>query len=540
MECDCIAFREIPRSSRLFLDFLCNFSRVAAFYAFDPFQGDSFRRAAERIRGDDAVRNHVADVLLEQNRACGAGPATEQNIEKLRAGACAVVTGQQVGLFTGPSFSIYKSLTVIRVAQKLSAEGIPAIPVFWLAGEDHDLAEVNHCTVLDGEGRLYRLEDTSALPTGKQVGEVRLQENIRELRHQLATLWSAMPEAASLEALLETYEPGVTYPTAFARLLHRLLAGTGIVCLDPLDVRLAHLTTLLIGRALDEAAHLHRRLAERDRALERGRYHTQVHLRENATLVFLNVNGTRQPVRRRGDSFQVTGRGVVSRKELLEELEQHPERFSPNVLLRPLVQDTLLPTVAYVGGPAEIAYYAQAGALYDELLGRMPVILPRASFTLVPRSLRRLLAKYQLDLRDLFRPRQDVYTRMAEQRLPPELQRKLKAAEKRIERMLAELAPVIRRLDPTTAGAVETSRRKMLYQFRKLCGRVARARAARQGLLARHLEQLTSALYPHRELQERTLNFFSFLARYGLDLIPRLSQQLALPCRDHQVIYLDR
>lgn len=541
MECHCISFREIPHTSRLFLDFVYDFERVASFYSHDPFGADSFRRGAEKLSGNADVRSTVADVLAEQNRAYGAGAATEENIERLRAGrAVAVVTGQQVGLFTGPSYSIYKCLSAVRLAQQLTAEGLTAVPIFWLAGEDHDLAEVNHCVILDREHRLRRLEHRAVVPAQMRVGEIPLGENIRELLRELRSLWANSPDADALDALAASYDPRFTYAEAFARLLHRLLADMGIIVLNPLEPRLSRLATSLLRRALEQSELLQRRLLERKKNLERAGYHNQVHLRENATLLFLNVGSERQPVRRRGESFHVAGRGLLIRGSLEEELETHPERFTPNVLLRPLVQDMLLPTVAYVAGPAEVAYFAQASVLYEELLGRMPVIVPRASITLVERAWKRLLSKYHLAPRDLFQPPNAVFTQMAQQQLPRDLQRRLKTAEKKLETMLGEITPPISKLDPTLAGAVETSRRKMFYQFHKLRGKAARANAARLELLVRHQTRLSDALYPNHALQERTLNFFSFLARYGFDLVPRLAEQIQVPCRDHQVMYLER
>ncbi|MFQ5817862.1 MAG: bacillithiol biosynthesis cysteine-adding enzyme BshC [Terriglobia bacterium] len=541
MESHCISFREIPHTTRLLLDFLYEFPRVASFYPCDPFGTDIFVQAAEKISTDPVHRSTVADVLTEQNRCYEAGSATEENIERLRTGqAMAVVTGQQVGLFTGPVYSIYKALTALRLAQKLTAEGVPAVPIFWLAAQDHDLAEVNHCVVLNAKHRLHRLEHRPAAPAQMRVGEIPLGESITELRQELRSLWVNAPDTAELDTLAATYEPDVTYVEAFACLLHRLLAGMGLIVINPLDPRLNRLAAPLLRRVLEQAEPLQQRLLERKRALDRAGYHNQVHLRQNATLLFLNVDSTRQAVRRRGGSFEVVGRGLLNANALLEELNLHPERFTPNVLLRPLIQDTLLPTVAYVAGPAEVAYFAQASTLYEVLLGRMPVIFPRASFTLVDRTLGRLLTKYRLQPCDLFRAQNQVFTQMAQRYLPRDLQRRLKATEKKLEKTLAEVAPSIAKLDPTLAGAVETSRRKMLYQFHKLSAKAARAKAFRYDLLERHLGRLSDALYPERALQERTLNIFSFLARYGLDLLPRLADQIRFPCRDHQVIYLDR
>ncbi|MFQ5927211.1 MAG: bacillithiol biosynthesis BshC, partial [Terriglobia bacterium] len=267
MEPHCISFREIPHSSRLFLDFLYDFPRVAPFYSDDPFASDVFAQAAEKIPADSALRSTVAQVLAEQNRRYGAGPATEENIERLRTGrAMAVVTGQQVGLFTGPAYSIYKSLTTVRLAQKLTAEGPSAVPIFWLAAEDHDLDEVNHCVVLDPDHKLCRLEHHHpAAPAQTRVGEIRLGQHIIELQQKLRSLWRNAADVHEFDALVATYQPSITYAEAFARLLHQLLSGMGIIVMNPLDSRLSRLVAPLLRRALEQAESLQRRLVERKR-----------------------------------------------------------------------------------------------------------------------------------------------------------------------------------------------------------------------------------------------------------------------------------
>jgi len=541
MESQAISFREIPGTTKLFADYLYNPACLRPLYSYDSFDTDSFHRAAETIPQDNSLRAGVAVVLLDQNRTYGGDRAAEEQIERLRhGGAVAVVTGQQVGLFSGPAYSIYKALTAIHLAQKLTAAGLPAVPVFWLACEDHDLAEVNHCFALNRHYRLAHFQQPDTPAAKMRVGDILLGESITRLRNDLGQLWTNSPDAGALTALAATYQPQFTYAEAFARFLHKLFPGAGVVVVNPLDSRLGQLAANLVRRVVEESHVLHGRLRERQRALERAGYHTQVRLREDATLLFLNVGPERQPVRQRGEAFVVPGRGTLSKEQLLQELDTHPGNFTPNVLLRPLVQDMLLPTVAYVAGPAEVAYFAQASTLYEALLARMPVIVPRASVTLVPRKLQRLLAKYQLDLPALFQPPSALFRRMAQAQLPRRLQRRLEQTEKRLETMLAESAAALGVLDPTLPGAVETSRRKILYQFQKIRAKAAQADARRSQLLARHLAMLSDSLYPRRGLQERTVNFFSFLACYGVDLVPRLAAQVNFVSREHQVLFLDR
>ncbi|MFQ5662294.1 MAG: bacillithiol biosynthesis cysteine-adding enzyme BshC [Terriglobia bacterium] len=538
MESHCIPFTEIPHTTALFTDFLYRFSRVAAFYAYDPFNPASFSAAAAKISLEASRRSALADVLGEQNQHFGADRETQANIARLGEGrALAVVTGQQAGLFGGPAYSVYKALTAIRLAEKLTAEGMPAVPVFWLASEDHDFAEVNHCFLLDPQNQPLALYDNSAPAENTPIGELAFDASIETLREQVKRLWPR-DGVAEAESLLAGYTPGVSYAHAFARFFQRLFAGRGLVVLDPLHPTLHALSRPLFRRALEEAHNLHAALRNRDRELKRAGYHAQVRLRENGTLLFVTIDSQRWPLRRRANGFVLPGQREQPLPALLAELEAAPERFSANVLLRPVVQDWLLPTVAYVAGPNELCYLAQASVLYDSLLGRMPVVVPRASLTLVDAKVRRLLGKYRLTLADLFCGPAQVRARLAERHLPARLVGQLRAGESKIEKLLAEVAREVKKLDPTLAGATETSRRKMLYQFNKIRRKAAGAQAERKEIIDRHLGILFNALYPAHGLQERQVNFLSFVARSGPDLVSRLLEQPYFPGRDHQVIFL--
>ena len=535
MECHCIPPGEVPHTTRLFATFLDDFARVGDFYAHPPSE-EGILAAAREVAYDAAGRRALVDVLREQNEALGADGATARNLGRLASGAVAVVTGQQVGLFTGPSYSIYKALTAIRVAAQLTERGTDAVPVFWLAGEDHDLAEVNHCFWL-GRSGLERLESSAGDAPGRPVGEVRLGEGVRAVVRAAAALLEGAWAEEIGRGLEESYRPEETFGSAFGKLMARLFAGKGIILLDPLDVRLHRQAAPVYRRALEESTALVRELLARSKALDRSGYHAQVKVTERSTLLFMNLEGQRLPVRQRSGGF-VVGRAEFSANELLEAIERAPEAFTANVLLRPVVQDALLPTAAYVGGPAEVAYFAQAEVAYRRLLGRMPAVLPRASFTLVEPHIARLLKKYGLELRDVVCGRQHLRAKMEREFLSKALGRQFAAGEKAIRRLLSGLRQPLGRFDKTLLGALDTAERKMLYQFLRLRGKVARAENFRSGVLDAHQRQLTDLLYPHHGLQERTLCFLPLLARHGPALLEGLAERATLGTTHHQVLFL--
>jgi bacillithiol biosynthesis cysteine-adding enzyme BshC len=538
MESHRIPFAEIPRTSPLFADYLHNFQRVGAFYSYDPFQQESFSQAAREISLDQVRRTTVADVLANQNEEAGAGPETQENIARLRCGqALAVVTGQQVGLFGGPAYSVYKALTAIKLARKLTAQGIESVPVFWLASEDHDFEEVNHATFLEDGGGLLTLRDSASPQKDAPVGQVSFGSSIEELRRQLDDLWPSELKDEP-RRLLAGYVLGRGYADAFARLFLQLFADQGLIILDPLHPTFHALSRPLYRRALEQDGRLQSLIRERSRELDRQGYHVQVRPKDSSTLLFFILDGRRLPVRRRGSEFFLPGQGKRSLATLQDQLEAEPSKFSANVLLRPLVQDSLLPTVAYVAGPNEMAYFAQAHVLYEELLDRMPVIVPRASLTLVDPRVQRLFRKYRIGLRECLRGRAGLRALLAERMLPPRLLRRLKGTEAQIEKLLNRTATEVHKLDPTLEEASGTSRRKMLYQFGKIRSKAARARAEREGIVDRHLDILLNSLYPGRGLQERGISFLNFVVRQGQAFVPRLLEQVESPCRDHQVIFL--
>ena len=536
MERHCLRFSELPHTTKLFGAFLDHFGGVAQFYAHPPNE-EGIQSAAGELKLDASTRQAVVEVLREQNRRFGADSTTERSLDRLAAGAVAIVTGQQVGLFSGPSYSFYKALTTIGLARRLTERGTDAVPIFWLATEDHDLAEVNHCFWVTRRGHLERLEVPAPEAVGRRVGEVLLGEGVTAAVHSVGKMLEGPAADEIRQALEVAHQPGENFGSAFGRLMARLFAGRGIVLLDPLDPRLHRLAAPIYRRALEENGALAKELLARGNALDRAGYHAQVKVVEGGTLLFVNVNGQRQALRQRNQQF-VAGRMTFSIEELLEGIEKTPEAFTPNVLLRPVVQDSLLPTAAYVGGPAEVAYFAQAQVLYRRLLGRMPAVVPRGSFTLVEPHIARLLRKYRLEVRDVLHGRQHLRAKMEREFLPKELARRFSSGEKSIQRVLAGLRSPLGRLDQTLEGALDTAERKMLYQFLKLRAKAGRAEDRRTGLLDEHERALLDSLYPHRALQERAVCFLVFLARYGFSLLDELEERARLGAVQHQVLFL--
>jgi bacillithiol synthase len=470
-------------------------------------------RTARKLDYPDERRAEVSSILRGQNIALGAGEETLSNLERLKKGAVAVVSGQQVGLFSGPAYSIYKALTAIQIAEELTSSGIAAVPIFWMATEDHDLDEVRHSTWFD-RGKLVRFELPSVAETGRPVGRISLGAQIEPLVQEAAELLANQGSDLLAQYLAESYRAEETYGSAFGKLFARLFAQQGLILMDPLDPGLHKIAAPLYQHALADRDTLNEKLLQRGKDLDRAGFEVQVKVTARSTLLFHLADGVRQVVTANGGKF-LAGEKTWPREELVHMTHMEPEKFSPNAIFRPVVQDYLLPSAAYIAGPAEIAYFAQSEVVYTHLLGRMPVMLPRAGFTLLDAKANKLLRKYGLTVEDAWSGAQDLRHKMERRSVSNALAKNFERDQKQIAKMLAQLGKRIEKLDPTLKGTVERARKRIEFQIDKLRRKAGRAQDQKTGLISAHEQYLESLLYPHKGPQERELCLLPFLARWG-------------------------
>src|SRR6266851_1657301 len=510
MGCVSIPFRRLPHQPKLFVQLIEDFASVSPFYAHAPNLNE-VKRVAASLDFPVERRREVVAILRQQNEGFGAGAAVQSNLGKLERGAVAVVSGQQVGLFSGPAYAIYKALTATQIAEELRESGIEAVPIFWMATEDHDLDEVRHVTWFDN-GNLVRFE----LPGdgSSPVGNVRLGPAIHDHVKKAAGLLSG-PASETLSQILEhSYRPEETYGSAFGKLFARLFAEQGLILLDPLDARLHRVAAPLYKKAIADRDELDKKLLQRGKDLERAGYEVQVKVTARSTLLFSIRDGVRQAIATNNGKL-TSGENTWTREEALGLVEAAPETFSANALLRPVVQDYLLPTVAYL---------AQSSVIYQHMLGRMPVILPRAGFTILDPRAEKLLQKYGLCIENLWAGPQELRRKMESVSVPEAVAVNFDRDKEQMESTLAELGEQIEKLDSTLAGAVSTARNKIGFQLEKLRRKTGRALDQKGGLLAEHEHFLENLLYPNKQLQSRELCFLPFLARWGMDALTDLQK----------------
>ncbi|HUZ05314.1 MAG TPA: bacillithiol biosynthesis cysteine-adding enzyme BshC [Acidobacteriaceae bacterium] len=566
MNADCYPVTTLPHATTLFRDYVSGASQEANNGLLDSFYSPLRHGIAwmgQPSAVDAKTRAAVVDLLTAQNKKFGAGTGTLANLDRLAAGANAVVTGQQVGLFGGPLLTLLKAATAIRRAEDASRAGHPHVPIFWLATEDHDLAEVNHAifpdktdkaSVSGASGkesgkddalRTLRLEMPDSRPV--PVGDIVFGAGILPLLDQLREL---LPAGPAYELLAALYRPEATYAEAFGKLLTHIFGHHGLIVIDASSRGFHALARPVLRAAIEQAAPLREALIERSRALEVAGYHAQVLVAESSSLLFLldETTGERQALRHalpdgpksgESDGAWTAGDHTYTTADLLDLLEAAPERISPNALLRPVMQDALLPTSVYIGGPSEIAYFAQSQVAYERILGRVTPILPRLSATLIERGTARLLAKHGLELTDLFTAEPEaLLQRLGARYMPLEGKRRLATTGQTLDQALTALTAWMESLDAGLGRSAQTSASKIQYQMNRLRQMAANFELERAPVLRRHAAELRLHLYPTGHLQERVLAGAWFLHRAPEDLASLLVQSADGSCKGNLTIPL--
>jgi len=525
METHCLRQDQIPGASRLILDYLYRFPNLASFYAHAPYDPASYPAAVQQIQYPAERRKTVADALAMQN-------PQSPLIEKFRRPDTVVVaTGQQVGYLGGPAYTVYKALTAIRVAAELDAQGIPAVPLFWLASEDHDLAEVNHAWFYgaDRQPQRYQAEENASTqsPVGGRVAPALRGE-------EFASLLGGLPfDREVIELATAAYDGTRSYTEAFQMLVQRILAPRDILFLDPLRTEIRQAAAPLLAEAVQRFPELVAAVQDRTDELLKAGYHAQVHLEAENSFFFLLEGGQRLALKARQGDFIAGKRSLTP-----DELAQRAHQISPNALLRPVLQDYLLPTACLVGGPAEIAYLAQNGPIYEALLQRKPVFLPRSGFTLFDERAARSMDRYQLSVCDFFVPEAAFVERIGRTRIPSSLLQNMKGTSSQAQRLLEELRCELLAFDPTLAKASERSRQRVAYQFEKLERKASREVVRREEQVRVDSAYLRGLVYPEKHLQERLYSILPFLATHGAGVVDTIADHVSGFCPDHCVLAL--
>jgi bacillithiol biosynthesis cysteine-adding enzyme BshC len=531
----------------LVADYATNFSSVAEFYAGDPSRPDAWRQAIARTRQHRLVRRNaepagertdVALLIRSQQANRNAPPEARASAATLvDPETVAVVTGQQAGAFGGPLYTLLKAITAIQLARRVSTEHqVPAVPVFWVEAEDHDWDEVQGVTLLDADYRPTTLVLDPPDGAGKRpVAELTLDDRVnRSIEAVEATLSRSDFTSWVVGQLREAWRPGERAGTAFARWLEQLLGPYGLVVFEGADTAAKPLVADLFARELQTPGQSASFAAAAGKLMTERGHQPQVNPPPDGVSLFL-LDGARRAIRRH-DTALAIGDDVRDVRAMAAEAVDHPERFSPNVLLRPVVQDTILPTVCYVAGPSELAYLGQLRQIYDHFGVPMPLMYPRATATLVDSAAVRFLAKYDVTVETLQAQDDAVLNRLLEAQLPKDVDEALADARAAARRTMERVIEVMPAVDPTLAGAAKTTLGRMEHDLQSLHGKVIQAAKKRDETLRRQFVRTQAQIFPNGHPQERTLGVIFFLNKYGPGLIDRLLEELPLEMGKHWII----
>jgi bacillithiol biosynthesis cysteine-adding enzyme BshC len=523
---------------RLNIDYLHRFESLARFFAGDPSSSSAWGEAIARAQQHGRPRTELVAVLAAQQAARETPAAARDAAQKLvDPTSIAIVTGQQAGLFGGPLYTLLKAIATIRLAEQISREHtVPAVPFFWIDADDHDWDEVSSCSVLDRELVSQRVdvpkpEGAGILP----VADVVLPHAVRTAIEALGVHLSPTEFTDGLLGDLSgIYHAGVGMAAAFAQWLERLLAPHGLVVFDAADPAAKPLVRHVFERELDTIGHTADLAARAGAALEALGYHAQVTPQAGQPALF-HLAQARLPIRYRDHAFTI-GEATRSKADLLQEIRNEPARFSPNVLLRPVVQDTLVPTAAYMAGPSELVYLGQLRDIYAHFDVPMPLIVPRPSATILDSAGTRFLARHTLNLDELRAQDESLLNRLLEGQLPDTVEEGFSRASAALQERLDDLIRAVPAVDPTLEGAARTTAAKMDRELQTLHAKVIQAAKRRDETLRRQFTRTRAQAFPGGQPQERALGFVYFLNRYGPALVDQLRADLPLDARQHWVL----
>lgn len=513
---------------QLVSDYLAGREALAPFFAGFPWDPEAYRRKAEEVEGrfDRSARARMAEAIRP------ASPRAAERLARLvDEGGVLVTTGQQAGLFGGPLFTVHKALSAVRLAEALEGVlGRPALPLFWVASDDHDWDEVRRTAVLDVDNRLRRLE-LPASPDGASPPMSRrpLGEDVEPT---LAQLRGALPDTdfsgELLEALRRAYRPERTVAAAFADLLVDLLAPFDVLLVDSAHPRVKELAVPVLLRELEGSEAHEERLRRQTERLRAAGYHAQVPILPGATNVFLDEEEGGRERLIREDGRLVLRRSGRPRAagDVLARVEREPERFSPNVLLRPVVETAIFPTVAYVAGPGELSYFAQIGCLFRDHGFQPPLVFPRFSVTLIEGKVRKVLDKFDLPPEELAHPMHEVAGRILRDDLPEPVREAVGGLRRSIGEGYGRLESAARGIDPTLKGPIGSARGAAFHELEQVERKIVHHLKVRREVELEQLEKAAANLFPEGQPQERILNPFQYLVRYGRGLLAEVATRL--------------
>jgi bacillithiol synthase len=537
-----INYSDIPGHSNLFLDYIYEFNNVKDFYKTNFRDKEGYLKHFKQIsESSKDFRGEVSHIINNQYNGITASDKTRRNISLLESkNTLAVVTGQQLGLLGGPLYTIYKIISAIKLSKYLSEryDEFNFVPVFWLEGDDHDFEEVRFLNLLNENNEIVKITYPGDIPEEGNMGSVgylRFSESIAEVFRQIEeNLRKTEFTGDILSKLKNIYTPGKSFKDAFKEMLIWLFDEYGLIVLDPQDKKIKNILRPVFEQEVKGFRTHSEKLVNISAVLEEN-YHAQVKIR--AVNLFYNYDEGRYLIEPADNDFRLRRkRKKFTTEELLSLINSEPEKFSPNVLLRPVCQDFILPTAFYVAGPGEIAYFAQAIPLYDYHSVSPPVIYPRSSATLLEKNISTLLDKHNIDIKEIFICNGDIKSRILQNVSNNTTEDIFIQTEEQLEIVMDQLKEKLFEIDKTISDSSTKYKQKIFAYLGELKNKAFEAQNKKHEVSIRQAERISASLFPNGSLQEREINLIYFLNKYGMGLLTQIYDETEINKFDHQII----
>ena len=531
---------KLPGISKLVNDYFHNYNKVAEFYNGNFHDLSAFQNQIKKVKSRSLQREELITILTEQNNKYGCTERTIKNINKLLNNqTCAVVTGQQVGLFSGPLYTIYKALTAIKLSEYLSQSCNESIvPIFWLASDDHDFAEIDHIKLTNKNNQVDEIKYQSDSSNKKiPVSDIFLTSEINDCIKKLkdSTHESEFKQEI-ISHLKEAYQPGLSFVEAFAKWMTQIFKSYGLIFIDASHPKLKELGKKVFYKEIEEYSPSTKKAIKTSEKLKQNKYHSQIQLHDGILNLFYVEQGRQSIQTKNNDFFIKATAQTFTTNELLELVDTRSNLFSPNVMLRPVFQDILLPTIAYIGGPGEIAYFAQFKGIYENYDIPMPIIYPRKSISIIEKKIDNVLKNYNLKIQDMWQNVDKIINEITKSQIPESVEKILHNAASHIDDDFKFIKQELIALDPTLENAADLSLGRIKQQFHFLEKKILQASKRKNDIIIQQINKAKNNLYPDNKLQERTLNIVQFLIKYNFNFIDEIYEAIDIENYDHQVV----
>lgn len=536
-----IDYNQIPGMSDLFIDYINNFEKVKNYYEINFRDENSYEDIFRKISNENGPQ--LYEIIKNQYRNFEISDKTKSNLELLKKeNTIAVITGQQLGLMGGPLYTIYKIFTAVKLSEYLNEKykKYNFIPVFWMAGDDHDFEEISNVKILNNQNEvdtiLYNNESQNNENLGS-VGSLKFSDNIYDFKEKIFSTLRDTEFITELKTFIdEVLNRELTIAESFIKLIFKIFDETGLVIFNPQDKEVKKLLVPIFKKELTNFKIHNKDILLTSVDLDEN-YHSQVKVKP--INIFLSDETGRHLIEPAEDEFRLKGkRKKITTNELFNLLDEKPECFSPNVLLRPICEDFLFPTGFYVAGPGETNYYAQAIPLYKHFNIQHPFVFPRASATIIESNIAKILMKYNLSTQQFFGDFQKLKDEILNRVSDNSVEQIFSNSSKNIENELNQLSNLLETIDKTLSDSTKNSSDKILNQLEILKTKALKLQETKFDATIRQIKKAKNSIYPNDNLQERELGILNFLNKYGFDFFDWLYNELNIHEYKHQILEL--